>query len=113
MKELTNENGVYGIETLKLAVKTGFELGKGIKVRMADGKFSFVEAVTLLPKLKNIPYLVTHSKDIADQIKDLKTGEMRSLSVYVGEFVQGANAKLIIEKSMNVLIAIKELTESF
>ena len=74
---------MYGIEKLKNALAFAINLGEALDKRLEDGKLSFVEGITLIPSLKDLPEVISSSKDIWKEFLDLDSTEKDELISFI------------------------------
>lgn len=102
-----------GIEDLKPLFVFGAKLGKEISDDLSDDKFTLQEGIGLIDNFMAIPDLINKKDSIIAQAKDLSLDEVKELTVGVeGEF-DNEKVVRIIEKSLNWIVATKDIIEEF
>lgn len=102
-----------GIETLQQVLAFGVKIGKEITADLADGKFTFAEALNLLPDFIALPDLISKKDAIIAEAKDLSLAEVDALVAGVGGVVTSADVLGTITDALNFVVAGKNLVERF
>ena len=101
--------GEFGIEKLKDALLFTIELGEGIAERLEDdGKLSWSEILTLIPKLWPLVGIIRDGNEMVLEFKDLDDQEQAELTQYVESELDIPNEKLekAIENGWNILVSL-------
>lgn len=72
-----------GIEKFKTALAFVINFGEAIDKRMEDGKITFTEWLTLIPKLSGIREVVMNSKDIWREYLDMDSAEKDEIVQFI------------------------------
>ncbi len=97
----------YGIDKIKDLADDLIDFGEGLDKRLADGKFTLAEKITLTPKLIAVATNFKDRKIIWLQFKDIDEQERQELIDYVANKLDLENdqAELMAEAIWGVIIS--------
>lgn len=111
---LTDKPGLqFGIEETKDVVKFGTSLANAIITALKDGKIGLTDLPAFVAPLTKLPAALSGIANVPAELSDLTELEMQELREAVQNDleVDDAKAKVIVDKSINVLYAIYGLVK--
>jgi len=103
-----------GIEKLTEATMIAVSLAEGIDERLEDGKFTWLEGVTLIPKVIKVGYIINNAKDIWLEVQDLDEAERQQIVATLEEELDlsNDNIEIMVEQAWAVLIALSSYVKA-
>lgn len=99
-----------GIEKLEQVLDLGLSLGAAYTGAMADGKFSWDDAIHLIPVGQKLAVAIPDVSKVADEVKDLDSAERARLESKIESFnLPKERLEKLIESSCRALLSLGEL----
>lgn len=105
---------MHGIKNLKGALAFIINLSLAIDKRLDDGKLSFVEGITMIPDLIELPRIISEPKTLIDEYNDLDGNERSELMRFIESELDLRNDKVeeIIHKGFDALFTLIDVLDS-
>jgi hypothetical protein len=113
VKRLTFLEKVNYMEQIKDVVKLGCSLGNAISKSLADGEFTWTDAVYFIGAVKDIPAAVSGIGEISGELMDMDESEKEELKKFImDEFdIPGDKTESVIESAVSAVLELLKIMQ--